>query len=339
MRLKPAFRKGLITAAASLVAFVAASGQDEEESEIVRMARERGRTMKVHEQVEDPAVIAVRIRHDMCPVCMSIERDFDPISELANDLGVLIVTIDLSTEEARRQSALLTASLGLKRLWPADLSGMGSVILVDGRSRETLETLQTDDLEQIEAAIWRAVDAHDVAGKSLAGSAGMVTGRTAQMEELEWMEGEWDVSIKTLNPDGTTLLRERTTSKVVADLDGCILRESMEVQVGPGGPRVKVMGLRSFDQFRGVYRFVWLENMAGLLDVFEGVKDSSGRIVATNVRSDTSLPNSSTGAFLHTRVSFARQSDDRFAIRYEISGDHGRTWKEGGNLEYTRRDG
>lgn len=304
---------------------------------IVKIARERGRGMKVEQESARPAVIAVRIRHDMCPICKVVESQFDPILELANENGVLLVTIDLSTEETQRQSGLLIASLGLEQLWPSDFTGLGSVTLLDGMSHEVLASVQTDDVAVIEDAVLTGIDASTAASRVDGGMLNLVRGATEQMKELAWMVGEWDVEFHKVAPDGSMTLAEETQSHITSELDGCILRESMQLNMGASGSQIKMLSLRSFDQFRGVYRFVWLENMMGLSDVLEGRKDDSGAITTTNLRSGTGLPNMPGGQMLHARVSLAKTDDDEFTVSYESSDDGGLSWEPSGRIDYKRQ--
>ncbi len=127
-------------------------------SDIVRRAGEMGSRFKVDLKSERPVLIALRIRHDMCPICKSIESRFDPIVTIVNDNAILLVTIDLSNEATLRQSSMLIASLGLEGLWPTDFTGVGSVTMVAGASKEALATIQTDDVDEIRAFIRRHLD-------------------------------------------------------------------------------------------------------------------------------------------------------------------------------------
>ena len=148
---------GLI-ALVGLLGSVPPGSAAETPSDIVRRAGETGSRFKVDLKSERPVLIALRIRHEMCPICKSIESRFDPIVTIANDNAILLVTIDLSNEATLRQSSMLIASLGLKGLWPTDFTGVGSVTIVDVASKEALATIQTDDVDEIRAFIRRHLD-------------------------------------------------------------------------------------------------------------------------------------------------------------------------------------
>ena len=84
------------------------------------VSQERGRGFAVGVKSAQPALIAVRIRHESCPICRSVEAELAPVVRLANEREVLLVTIDLSSDASQRQSALLIGALGLDALWPVD---------------------------------------------------------------------------------------------------------------------------------------------------------------------------------------------------------------------------
>lgn len=156
------------TAAAGLLvawgAFAAAQPQDAGPGgspEVAVGAAGQGYVVDVRSR--RPALIAVRIRHDSCPVCRSVEADFDPVLKLFNERDVLLVTVDLSNEATQHQSALLIASLGLEELWPVDFSGVGSVIVVDSASRDVVGSVQTEDTDRICALVRSALGRNDEA--------------------------------------------------------------------------------------------------------------------------------------------------------------------------------
>ena len=118
----------------------------------------RGREMKVNAKVALPEIIAVRVRHDLCPLCGELDPKFPEFVRQANDESVLFVTLDLSSETTQKQAALLVGALALQRVWTGDLSKTGSVTFLDGKSKRILSFVQTADTKEIEAALRKAVD-------------------------------------------------------------------------------------------------------------------------------------------------------------------------------------
>ncbi|MCH7993833.1 MAG: hypothetical protein IIB57_05235 [Planctomycetes bacterium] len=121
-------------------------------------AAPRGSDMKVNAKVKAPDIIAVRVRHDMCPLCKELDPKFPEIIRNANDESVLFVTLDLTDQTTQQQAALTVGALGIESVWTGDLSKLGSVTFVDGKSKRIISSVQTMDTEKIEAALREAVD-------------------------------------------------------------------------------------------------------------------------------------------------------------------------------------
>lgn len=122
------------------------------------VAAPRGSDMKVTAKVKAPDIIAVRVRHDMCPLCKALDPKFPEIIRNANDESVLFVTLDLTDETTQQQAALTVGALGIECVWTGDLSNLGTVTFVDGKSKRIISSVQTVDTEKIEAALREAVD-------------------------------------------------------------------------------------------------------------------------------------------------------------------------------------
>lgn len=119
----------------------------------------KGSTMKVSAKVEAPRIVAVRVRHDMCPVCRAIAPKFPNLIRQAGRDSVLFVTLDLTSETTQQQSALLVGALGIGHVWTGDLSKLGSVTFVDGKTKRIISSIQTVDTKQILTALRDAANA------------------------------------------------------------------------------------------------------------------------------------------------------------------------------------
>lgn len=117
------------------------------------VANSRGASMKVAATVEIPAIIAVRIYHDRCPYCKKIAPEFTKLSRRMGERSILYVTLDLSSEDSQKQAALMVAALGIQHLWTGDLSKLGTVSFVDGKSKKTLSTYQANGNKSLEAVL------------------------------------------------------------------------------------------------------------------------------------------------------------------------------------------
>lgn len=123
------------------------------------LAGPKGTNMKVSATVAAPDMIAVRIRHDMCPLCKALDPKYPEIVREFNGASMLFVTLDLTDETTQKQSALLTGALGLEGVWTGDLSKIGSVTIMDGKNKQIISFVQSVELEPIRAALRKAVDA------------------------------------------------------------------------------------------------------------------------------------------------------------------------------------
>lgn len=117
----------------------------------------KGADMKVRATVEAPKVIAVRVRHDMCPVCRQLDPKFPELISQSEKDSVLFVTLDLTNETTQKQAALLVGALELEQAWTGDLTMLGSVTFLDGTSKRILGSVQTTDTEEIRRALRKAL--------------------------------------------------------------------------------------------------------------------------------------------------------------------------------------
>ena len=128
----------------------------------VAVVQDRGATMKVSAVARAPKIIAVRVHHDMCPYCKQLDPQYAELIRRTKDESVLFVTLDLSSETSQRQSALLAGALGLRRVWPRDLSKLATVTFVDGKSKRIMSSFRA-----INAETMRAFEAEELHGRLL----------------------------------------------------------------------------------------------------------------------------------------------------------------------------
>jgi len=112
--------------------------------------------MKVTAVVEEPAVLAVRIHHDMCPYCQALDAKMPELMKKSADQSVLWITLDLTDEITQKQAALLAGALGIEGVWTGDMSKIGSVTLIDGKSKDTISFIEGADAKKIRRALARA---------------------------------------------------------------------------------------------------------------------------------------------------------------------------------------
>lgn len=163
------------------------------------------------------------------------------------------------------------------------------------------------------------------------------TGPLEQMKSLAWMEGKWDMTITWYEPaPGTRSMAMPPTEAIIEPVfAGSFLQEKVTVPYGK--INTALIGMRSFDRFRGVYRLVWFDDQATLADIYEGTPAQDGTIAMSNVKSGTSFkPDEKTESF--GRITQRPGPDnDSFSLLWEVSNDGGKTWGRTSELKYMRK--
>jgi hypothetical protein len=118
----------------------------------------RPEDLRIDVRPETPRLIAVRLRHDLCPICREVEPNLESARELADAVRVLLIDVDLTNAATQRQSSMLLAALGLDEIWPTDLSALGTITVFDGETLDVLSSVQATDAEQLEASLQKAID-------------------------------------------------------------------------------------------------------------------------------------------------------------------------------------
>lgn len=104
-----------------------------------------------------------------------------------------------------------------------------------------------------------------------------------------------------------------------------------ETRVGPYGYRMVL----SYDVAQKRYRFTSIDDVSGLLDVYEGDFDSTGALVVSNVGPGTHYLDGTSR--IHNRLSFQPLSGDLWEWRVDGSTDGGKTWKRQQTFKAERR--
>ncbi|MBK8249842.1 MAG: MBL fold metallo-hydrolase [Gemmatimonadetes bacterium] len=92
----------------------------------------------------------------------------------------------------------------------------------------------------------------------------------------------------------------------------------------------------SFDAAQQRYRVGALDDVSGLLDVFEGTLHGDGALVVDNVRAGTYYVNPR-GERIHSRLTFTPTAGELFRLDVDESTDGGGTWKPATRYEAARR--
>ncbi len=115
-------------------------------------------TMRPSASPKIPDVIAVRIHADWCGACKKLTPVYSALKEQSNDQPILFVTLDMTDDATRQQAEYLAGVLGLDRLWFKQARKTGSVVLLDGKRKRVVSTMEAPhDLKSMEAALRKAI--------------------------------------------------------------------------------------------------------------------------------------------------------------------------------------
>ena len=109
-------------------------------------------------EVVQPDLIIARFHADWCGACKTLAPKFDSLKQAAAEESVLFVTLDMTTDESRRQAALLAGALGLDKAWARSGLKTGQAMIVCGRYKEVIATVpaaedQATSLEKLRDAL------------------------------------------------------------------------------------------------------------------------------------------------------------------------------------------
>ncbi|MBK9409964.1 MAG: MBL fold metallo-hydrolase [Gemmatimonadetes bacterium] len=153
----------------------------------------------------------------------------------------------------------------------------------------------------------------------------------AGLRPLRFLLGRWmgtQLPADTSRPSTRPALE--LTSEFVPVLGGAAVEGRM---TAPGYRFVLTL---SYDVAQQRYRVGALDDVSGLLDIFEGALLGDGALVVDNVRAGTYYVNPS-GARVHSRLTFTPTTGDLFHLVVEESIDGGRTWAVTTRYEATKR--
>ncbi|MEZ5317800.1 MAG: DUF1579 family protein [Vicinamibacterales bacterium] len=159
---------------------------------------------------------------------------------------------------------------------------------------------------------------------------GFDPGPPQDMRKIAFLEGRWAVTPEF--GDVRDLSRPWLATKTVTTtfrprLGGAFLEADLAV-TWPDGQVWQTTSIWSFDRFRKTFRVVYLDDLWGLLDVYEG-DFVDGRLTLSNERAATLGPPGADGRRLIGRTVVRDITPGGFVIEWETSAD-GRTWTRAG---------
>ena len=142
------------------------------------------------------------------------------------------------------------------------------------------------------------------------------------MARLAPLAGDWLVTGEMMGPDGAQALEPGTAQAQYA-FNQRGLEETAHIELGSEG-MTELRTLFTYDPYRAVYRLSVMDDAFGLLDIYEGTFDAEGRLVTTNLRSDTSYPIE--GGQLHFKLVHDFTGSEGHDFEVYMSADRGESW-------------
>ena len=152
-----------------------------------------------------------------------------------------------------------------------------------------------------------------------------------KMQALKVLEGKWDMQVESTMDGGKTWQKAPITQvDIHLAHKGRLLRE---IPVNPLEKGFNMETYLSFDQYRNVYRKAAIDDVWGIMDIYEGAIEDN-KLVMTNLKGGTTFPmgNDIWRAF---RLTIELTPDNRKMI-IDASDDNGETWKPAFVAKYTR---
>ncbi len=151
------------------------------------------------------------------------------------------------------------------------------------------------------------------------------------MQRLSSLAGVWEMTVFTTADDGVTWT---PAPAQVIDLryahKGFLLEEIPAALDGPG---FHMRSYVTYDQYRKVYRKAALDDVWGILDLYEG-NFEDGRLVLTNLESGTFFPVAD-GKWRGFRLTLELKEDKRWTW-IDKTDDKGASWQPAFKLRYKK---
>lgn len=152
------------------------------------------------------------------------------------------------------------------------------------------------------------------------------------MQRLAVLVGEWDMIVFTTADGGESW--DSSPAQIVTlefEHKGFMLEEIPTQLDSPG---FHMRTYLTYDQYRNVYRKAALDDVWGILDLYEGTLED-GKLVLTNLASGTFFPLDD-GRWRGFRLTLELK-DDRRWMWVDKTDDHGVSWQPAFKVEYKKR--
>lgn len=157
-------------------------------------------------------------------------------------------------------------------------------------------------------------------------SPGFDAGQPTEMKALSMLKGDWEIDLfYPLDPKSETA-QWKAWSKSQSNIES-VFDESYFLETSMGFPiygghegysRWEYKATFSYDRFRNIYRVSYIDNILGLLDVYEGVFEGD-TLVLTNFNTNTFNNLGTDGSPQINRISIFNIDDNSFSLIWEIA--------------------
>lgn len=153
-------------------------------------------------------------------------------------------------------------------------------------------------------------------------STSLPAGPAPELDPIARLVGAWELHVEQFRPGSEDwIVVPSDTSLVWLEMDGRYVRQRLVLRP-PGQRPLTTDFLFSFDPWERRYRVAVLDDLFGLLDVFEGTWEG-GTLRVDNVESRTFFSDQGIASRFDLDL-----EEDRIHVRQWISYDEGATWTE-----------
>ncbi|SDE41994.1 DUF1579 family protein [Kordiimonas lacus] len=151
------------------------------------------------------------------------------------------------------------------------------------------------------------------------------------MQKLALLEGRWTMTTEMTEDNG-----ESWQAFPASEVDLHLRHKGMilaEIPADTASPGFHMETYISFDQYRNVYRKAAIDDVWGIMDMYEGTLEGDA-IVFTNLKSGTTFPVGD-GIWRNFRLTLELKSPTRM-LHIEKSDDGGASWQKAFRITYRK---
>jgi hypothetical protein len=161
-----------------------------------------------------------------------------------------------------------------------------------------------------------------------AGETPVEMGAPAEMKQVDFMIGIWDVTIQyRMSPEAEWMQATATNTNNMI-LDGCVLESMFEGQMG--GMPMQGISMTTYNRGLKMWQEMWTDNFGMGISLYTGgFADGKWIFAGADVSAD--------GDTILSRVTSYNITDTKYDWMMENSTDNGQTWFTSMEMTYTKR--